>query len=128
MKSSGESLGNNNLSLDITPCWLISWAFGLIRKGVGLVRVQGAGNACSVMRLALRLTGAVARVWFRSRLELMVEKLALRQRLAACKQKRSRPRLRPADRMFWVFLGQGWRHWCRVQEFIRLHHESSKAV
>jgi hypothetical protein len=28
----------------------------------------------------------------------------LRQQLAVFKQKRSRPRLRPAERMFWMFL------------------------
>ena len=72
------------------------------------------GNAPSVIRLALRLTVALARVLFRSRLELMVENLALRQQLAVFKQKRSRPRLRPVDRMFWVFLRQVWRHWANA--------------
>jgi transposase InsO family protein len=44
----------------------------------------------------------------------MVENLALRQQLAVFKQKRSRPRLRPADRMFWVFLRQVWRNWANA--------------
>ena len=72
------------------------------------------GNARSVIRLVLRLTVALARVLFRSRLELMVENLALRQQLAVFKQKRSRPRLRPAERMFWVFLRQVWRNWANA--------------
>ena len=46
-----------------------------------------------MMRLALTLAVAFGRVLFRSRLELMVENLALRQQLAVFKQKRSRPRL-----------------------------------
>ena len=67
-----------------------------------------------MIRFALRLTVAFARVLFRSRLELMVENLALRQQLAVFKQKRSWPRLRPADRMFWVFLRQVWRNWANA--------------
>jgi hypothetical protein len=76
--------------------------------------MQGGGNARSVIRLILRLTVAFAWVFFRSRLELMVENLALRQQLAVFKQKRSRPRLRPGDRMFWVFLRQVWRNWANA--------------
>ena len=76
--------------------------------------MQGVGNARSVIRLVLRLTVALARVLFRSRLELMVENLALRQQLAVFKQKRSRPRLRLAERMFWVFLRQVWRNWANA--------------
>ena len=44
----------------------------------------------------------------------MAENLALRQQLAVFKQKRSRPRLRPADRMLWVFLRQVWRDWANA--------------
>jgi putative transposase len=55
-----------------------------------------------MIRLALRLTIAFARVLFRSRLELLIENLALRQQLAVFKQKHFRPRLGPADRTFWV--------------------------
>jgi len=61
--------------------------------------------------LAVILTVAFARILFRSRLELMVENLALRQQLAVFKRKRSRPALRPADRAFWVVLRQIWPGW-----------------
>ncbi len=67
-----------------------------------------------MIRLALTVTVVLARVLFRSRLELMVENLALRQQLAVFKQKRSRPRLRPADRMFWVLLRPVWRNWANA--------------
>jgi transposase InsO family protein len=67
-----------------------------------------------MVRLARTLTVAVARVLFRSRLELMVENLALRQQLAVFKQRHCRPRLRPADRVFWVFLRQAWRNWANA--------------
>ena len=61
--------------------------------------------------LASTLTIALARLIFRSRLELLIENLALRQQLAVFKQQRCRPRLSPADRAFWVFLRQVWRGW-----------------
>jgi len=66
-----------------------------------------------MIRLARTLTVALARVLFRSRLELMVENLALRQQLAVFKR-HCRPRLRPADRVFWVFLRQAWRNWANA--------------
>jgi putative transposase len=44
----------------------------------------------------------------RSRLSLCVENLALRHQLAVYKQTSPRPRLRPADRLFWVWLSRLW--------------------
>ncbi len=52
--------------------------------------------------MTLTVLVALARLLFRSRLELVVENLALHQQLAVFKHKRSRPRLRPAVRLFWV--------------------------
>src|ERR1035438_10340599 len=72
-----------------------------------------------MVRLTLTLMIALARVLFRSRLELMVENLALRQQLAVFKRKRSRPGLRPADRAFWVLLRQVWRDWATAWVFVR---------
>src|SRR5258707_9701940 len=66
--------------------------------------------------LAVILTVAFARILFRSRLELMVENLALRQQLAVLKRKRSRPALRPADRAFWVVLRQIWPGWVNASQ------------
>ena len=67
-----------------------------------------------MIRLALTVTVAFARGLFRSRLELMVENLALRQQLALFTQQRSRPRMQPADRIFWVFLRRAWRNWANA--------------
>jgi hypothetical protein len=64
-----------------------------------------------MIRLARILMIVLARVLFRSRLELLIENLALRQQLGVFKQKRSRPRIQPADRMFWVFLRRVWHNW-----------------
>ena len=61
-------------------------------------------NLLSVIRMTLTLLVVLAWLLFRSRLELVVENLALRQQLAVFKQKRARPRLHPIDRLFWVLL------------------------
>ena len=48
----------------------------------------------------------------RSREDLVLENLALRQQLLAVHAKRPRPRLRSVDRLFWVVLRQvcsGWK-------------------
>ena len=71
-----------------------------------------------MIRLVAMLTVAFARVLFRSRLELLLENLALRQQLAVFKQQRPRPRMRPVDRMFWVLLRRVWRHWANALIFV----------
>ena len=62
----------------------------------------------------LTLMVTLGRILFRSRLELMIENLALRQQLAIFKQKRPRPGMTPANRLFWVLLREGWRHWANA--------------
>ena len=53
---------------------------------------------------------AALRSGFRSRRQLVLENLALRQQLATVLQKR-RPLIRPADRAFWVVLRRLWSGW-----------------
>jgi putative transposase len=50
---------------------------------------------------------------FRSREELLLENLALRQQLLALHAKRPRPRLSSIDRLFWVVLRKFWSGWKR---------------
>ena len=45
------------------------------------------------------------------KIHLAVENLALRQQLAVCKQSVKRPKLRPRDRVFWVWLSRLWPNW-----------------
>jgi len=45
------------------------------------------------------------------KVDLAVENLALRQQLAVCKQSVKRPKLRPRDRVFWVWLSRLWPNW-----------------
>jgi putative transposase len=55
----------------------------------------------------------LARALLRSRRDLVLENLALRQQLALLKVETRRPRLRPGDRLLWVLL---WRFWPRWRE------------
>jgi putative transposase len=52
-----------------------------------------------------------ARSSLRSRRELALENLALRQQLAIVQRKTKRPRLTNADRAFWVALSRLWPDW-----------------
>ena len=53
---------------------------------------------------------AVLAFW-RSRTELIIENVALRQQLAVLNAKRPRPRLSPMDRAFWIALRRLWPRW-----------------
>src|ERR1035437_10812293 len=67
----------------------------------------------SLMFVRLRyLLGWVISV-FRSREELLLENLALRQQLLALHAKRPRPRLSSVDKLFWVILRKVWSDWKR---------------
>jgi putative transposase len=50
----------------------------------------------------------------RSRRELVLENLALRQQLAALTARKPRPRLAVHDRLFWVILRRFWSDWRRA--------------
>jgi homeodomain-containing protein len=63
-----------------------------------------------VIRLLLSLIAA-ARVFFRSRADIALSVLALRQQIGVLKRKRPRPRLSPLDRLFWTVLRTTWSHW-----------------
>src|SRR2546427_12602004 len=43
--------------------------------------------------------------------QLALENLALRHQLAVYKRKVARPKLRPTDRLFWVWLARVWAGW-----------------
>ncbi len=49
--------------------------------------------------------------FFRSQNEQAIVELALRQQLATCSQKRSRPKITQLDRSFWVVLSRFWPGW-----------------
>jgi hypothetical protein len=57
--------------------------------------------------------------FFRSRCNLSLEILALRQQLGVLKRKNPRPRLRTQDRMFWVLLRRLWPAWSNVLVIVK---------
>lgn len=56
---------------------------------------------------------------FRSRRELVLENLALRQQLAAFESRGRQPHIRLADRAFWVVLRQIWSRWADAPVFVK---------
>ncbi len=52
-----------------------------------------------------------APAFFRSRSEQAIVELTLRQQLATCSQKNTKPKITPLDRVFWVALFQFWPRW-----------------
>src|SRR5262245_34355098 len=55
----------------------------------------------------------------RTRLELALENLALRQQLAVWKVRQPRPPLRATDRIFWVVLSRLWKDWRSALQVVR---------
>ncbi len=67
-----------------------------------------------MLRLFLLLVTTILRVLRaagRSRSELVLENIALRQQVGVLKQKRPLPRLDNVDRTFWVAMRLVWRSW-----------------
>jgi putative transposase len=56
---------------------------------------------------------------FRSRASLCLEHLALRHQLAVYQHTMARPRLRPTDRLRWVWLSRRWAGWQEAVAFVQ---------
>ncbi|MBI4702252.1 MAG: DDE-type integrase/transposase/recombinase [Deltaproteobacteria bacterium] len=56
---------------------------------------------------------------FRSRHQLVLENLALRQQLAAFMARGKRPRIRATDRAFWLLLRRLWARWADVPVIVK---------
>jgi len=65
-----------------------------------------------MFRLVILLTTILVsalRAILRSRSDLVLENIALRQQVEALKRRRPRPQLDDADRAFWVAMRRAWR-------------------
>jgi hypothetical protein len=62
---------------------------------------------------------ACLNAFFRSRYNLSLEILALRQQLGVLKRKQPRPRLRFHDRIFWILLRRLWPAWSNVLVIVK---------
>jgi putative transposase len=80
------------------------------------------------MCLVVALVGAL-RAILRTRADLALENLALRQQLAMLRRRSKRPHLVPLDRAFWVWLSKLWPRWrdalhvVRPETVIRWHRQ-----
>ncbi len=61
--------------------------------------------------LAVRIVLWLVRTLFRTRTDLVLENLALRQQLIVLRRVRQRPRLQREDRVFWLWLARSWKAW-----------------
>jgi len=66
-----------------------------------------------MLRLLRLLVDLFTRL-FRSRRDLLLENLALRQQLGVFKQKHPPPRFATTDKLFWVMLSRLWVGWRRA--------------
>jgi putative transposase len=75
--------------------------------------VQFDLSACKtgLMLRSLRLLLVLATQIFRSRRDLLLENLALRQQLTVFRRQHPQPRLVASDRLFWVMLRRLWPRW-----------------
>jgi hypothetical protein len=81
-------------------------------------------NLCKMVRLLLGFLGS----WFRSRNDLALENLALRQQLATLMQEQPHPRLANADRAFWVVLRALWSKWSNALVIVTPDTRSSAGI
>ncbi len=96
----------------INDRWYASFA---LRISLALDRVLAQNR--DVTRVLIRYMSillASVRVLFRSWREQAIVELALRQQLATYSVQRSRSRLTPVDRAFWVALSRIWPRWKEV--------------
>jgi hypothetical protein len=63
------------------------------------------------MLTLLKLLSTFPTRFFRSRRDLLLENLALRQQLAVLRQRRPQTRFAASDRLFWVMLRRFWSGW-----------------
>ena len=84
------------------------------------------------MYLVLALLVAL-RAALRTRADLALENLALRQQLALLRRRSKRPQLGRLDRVFWVWLSSRWAGWrdalhvVRPETVIRWHRQGFRA-
>jgi putative transposase len=63
------------------------------------------------MQRLLSLLSVLATRFYRSRRDLLLENLALRQQLAVLKVRYRQPRFAASDKLFWVILRRLWPGW-----------------
>src|SRR2546422_7960581 len=94
--------------------------------------VRAACEPWRAMSLVLALLGAL-RAALRTRTDLTLENLALRQQLALLRRRSKRPQFGRLDRLLWVWLSNQWAGWrealhlVRPETVIRWHRQGFRA-
>ena len=76
-----------------------------------LERLFTSRHRVPIMRRVISILLVSFATWFRSRLSIQMELIALRHQVAVYQQSSSRPKLRPTDRLLWVWLSRLWPGW-----------------
>jgi putative transposase len=71
------------------------------------------------MKTLLLSVLAFLRDTLRSRLSMQIEIVALRHQLTVYQRSQKRPRIKPADRLFWSYLSRLWSGWQRSLVFVQ---------
>jgi hypothetical protein len=85
------------------------------------------------MLYLLGLLSILVTQFFRSRRDLLLENLALRQQLSVLSERHPQPRFAASDRLFWVFLQRFWKGWKQAlilvqpETVVRWHRAGFKA-
>ena len=63
------------------------------------------------MKILAELVFEFLRLIFRSKHDIVLENLALRQQLAVQQRSIKRPKIKNSDRISWIWLSRFWNHW-----------------
>ena len=105
------------------------------RPSARRVRLDFPALAADFARMFKKLLGIASAVHLatRSRADLLMEILALRQQLAIYQRKVCRPKLVRGDRLFWIWLRRNWSRWrdalviARPDTVLRWHRQGYRA-
>src|SRR5262249_24503584 len=95
--------------------------FSLVKPHAGPATVCSCRRSLGGPRMLPIISALLAFIasLLRARLFLSLENVALRHQLAVYKHTIHRPRLRPTDRLFWVWLSRLWPGWQEALAFVQ---------
>jgi hypothetical protein len=116
----GREAINQNPTISPPYLWLAKMAIGIQSKQLADMLQFGLSPYVTDFMLCLLrfLVVCLTRI-FRSRRDLLLENLALRQQLVVMKQRYPRPQVSTSDKLFWVILRRLWPEWMQTLIFVQ---------
>jgi hypothetical protein len=116
----GREAINQNPTISPPYLWLAKMAIGIQSKQLADMLQFGLSPYVTDFMLCLLrfLVVCLTRI-FRSRRDLLLENLALRQQLVVMKQRYPRPQVSTSDKLFWVILRRLWPEWMHTLIFVQ---------